>query len=386
MIGRLAAIAAVAGSALGAAIVLADEPAPTPRVPAVATAGATATPPPPRIEVRNAREVLRAPDPRGGAPWVVRRFTGVLPGTKHAIDCIQLGRVVDGRFGWLDGHDAFKPARPGSEWTTLCQSAPFLKRIGAQVVRFTTVDLATNAPRETVEWGLVAPGVTGVVPADAPRLTPEDGLVLRVTPGEAPPAMLTGTLEHADGRRTRFNRTDLPPRAKRRAQPVRGTEFVAAVAPDPAGGAPWGLIGSRSTKGGVCLQGPDALVGTRLGSVDYDFGVFFASPLVVALGCALDRVPTRAYPMRFDTLITGREGTSDEARRVERARIVFSGRLHPDVVSVTIRTPRDVRTLIPSPRAHAVLAVYAGRFPGANVTATARFRDGHTVTRKLYSE
>jgi hypothetical protein len=55
------------------------------------------------------------------------------------------------------------------------------------------------------------------------------------------------------------------------------------------------------------------------------------------------------------------------------------------VVTVTIRTPRDVRTLVPSAK-HAILAVYDGRFPGGKVTATARFKDGHEVTRTLYSE
>ena len=51
-------------------------------------------------------------------------------------------------------------------------------------------------------------------------------------------------------------------------------------------------------------------------------------------------------------------------------------------MSVTIRTPRDVRTLIPSEGF--VMAVYDGQFPGGKVTATARMRDGKEVTRSLY--
>ena len=35
-------------------------------------------------------------------------------------------------------------------------------------------------------------------------------------------------------------------------------------------------------------------------------------------------------------------------RRVDPARIVFDGTVHPDVQTVTIRTPRDVRTIVPS--------------------------------------
>ena len=102
-----------------------------------------------------------------------------------------------------------------------------------------------------------------------------------------------------------------------------------------------------------------------------------------------DRRPTRAYPMRITTGIWG-AGFADPRggveRRVDPARIVFHGTVHPDVQTVTIRTPRDVRTLVPSADAHAILAVYDGRFPGGTVTATARFKDGKEVTRSLYVE
>jgi hypothetical protein len=93
--------------------------------------------------------------------------------------------------------------------------------------------------------------------------------------------------------------------------------------------------------------------------------------------------------MRIDTLISGgfeQDPRGRIERRVESTRIAFWGRVHPDVVSVTIRTPRDVRTLIPSSRAHVILAVYDGHFPAGKVTATARMKDGREVTRTLYSE
>ena len=44
--------------------------------------------------------------------------------------------------------------------------------------------------------------------------------------------------------------------------------------------------------------------------------------------------------------------------------------MHPDVASVTITTPRDVRTLVPTSD-HAIIAVYDGLFPGGTATATA---------------
>jgi hypothetical protein len=203
--------------------------------------------------------------------------------------------------------------------------------------------------------------------------------------GEQPAGSLTGTVEHADGHRTRFNRVQLPPYKGERS--VAGTEFVAAQAPDPAGGTPWGFIGTRGTDGGLCLNNPGFLVGTRLGHVQDILGVFFSTGLAFLSRCG--REPTRGYPMPIDTLIAG--GIPDDSagrieRRVLSNRIVFWGRVYKDVVSVTIRTPRDVRTLVPSSRAHAILAVYDGRFPGGNVTATARLEDGREVTRTLYSE
>ena len=90
------------------------------------------------------------------------------------------------------------------------------------------------------------------------------------------------------------------------------------------------------------------------------------------------------------TTLTSSIDAGDPRGRIERrtqdTRLVFHGRVYPDVVSVTIRTPRDVRTLVPTSPAHAVLAVYDGLFPGGKVTATARFKDGREVTRSLYVE
>ena len=67
-------------------------------------------------------------------------------------------------------------------------------------------------------------------------------------------------------------------------------------------------------------------------------------------------------------------------------RVLVGGVAHPDVVSITLRTPRDVRTLIPSGRHHAILAVYEGAFPGGELTATALMRDGREVTRTLRAQ
>jgi hypothetical protein len=57
---------------------------------------------------------------------------------------------------------------------------------------------------------------------------------------------------------------------------------------------------------------------------------------------------------------------------------VFNGTARDDIKSVTIATPRDVRTLIPSRRAHAFIAVYDGTFPTGETVITTTFTDGTT--------
>jgi hypothetical protein len=384
MIAKLALVAALAGSAAGAAVVLADEPAPAPRVPAVRTAAPT--PGPPALPAAGVTIADRVNDPAGGAPWAVRRFTTTLRNGTTA-ECHELGRVAGDRFGWIDAAGSFKPVRAGSQRLPGdCRAPRALQKAGATLQRFTTVT-ADSEPLETVTFGAVAPAIRTIEPADEPPLRPSaGGVVLRIARGERGGAILTGTLVDRDGRRTRFNDVRMPP--VRGGEPRPGTRFVAARAPDPAGGIPWGVIGAEGGHGRICLSAPPGLVvGTRIGYVDTVLGIF--RPVPFAEPRCTGRSPTRAFPMRIDTLISSVGGDDPRGRierRVDSARIVFSGRVHPDVVSVTIRTPRDVRTLVPSSRAHAILAVYDGRFPGGKVTATARLKDGREVTRTLYSE
>jgi hypothetical protein len=53
------------------------------------------------------------------------------------------------------------------------------------------------------------------------------------------------------------------------------------------------------------------------------------------------------------------------------------------VVSVTLSTPSDVRTLRPAGPLHAILAVYDGFFLRGNITATVRLRDGRVETQEI---
>jgi hypothetical protein len=394
MIARLALLAALAGSAVGATVVLADDraAAPAPAVPTVTPPKMAGQPLPPPVDATDVRLVLRQADPAGGLPWGVRHFGTKAPGGQ-AVECYELGRLQDDRFGWVDGSGTFAVAPAGHFLLqSACQPARQLRKLGASVMRFTTLALprgGTPQPLETVSWGIAAPTVRALLPKGEPEIVPgELGLFLQIAKGEGTRQPLTGELDYSDGHRVAFNRMPEPRRDGE--TPVPGTNYVAARAPDPAGGEPWGLIASRGTKGGLCMSMTGRLVGTRLGNVDRRLGLFYSGPFEQMHYCGEARSkPTRAFPMRIDTGISG-GGEEDPRgrieRRVENTRIIFSGRVHADVVSVTIRTPRDVRTLIPSSPAHAILAVYDGRFPGGKVTATARMKDGREVTRTLYSE
>jgi hypothetical protein len=390
MIGKLALVAALAGSAIGAAAVLADDRAPAP-VPAVAAAGTPAEPTPPPVDARDVRVILRSPDPKGGLGWAVRRFDQTLRnGT--VVACYELGREGSDRFGWVGLDGVFRAARAGrSETPSLCRDAQVERAIGVSMQRFATLTQPENGspqPSEAVTFGIAAPTVARVLPADEPPLKPgADGIVLRIVTEEIPPGSLTGVTEYRDGHRVTFNHNDLPP--GRRERPLFGTESVAVRAPDPAGGEPWALIATRGDRGGVCLTYPGRLVGTRLGMIDRRLGVFHTTFLMdIALCPDPKRKPTRAFPMRLETSsssIGGDDPRGRIERRVLENRTVISGRVYEDVATVTIRTPRDVRTLVPAGRAHAIIAVYDGGFPTGKVTATARFKDGKEVTRSVYT-
>jgi hypothetical protein len=55
------------------------------------------------------------------------------------------------------------------------------------------------------------------------------------------------------------------------------------------------------------------------------------------------------------------------------------------VREVTIKSPRDVRTVLPSPRAHVFLVVYDGLFPTGDFVLTSMFADGSHVTQRIHA-
>jgi hypothetical protein len=145
----------------------------------------------------------------------------------------------------------------------------------------------------------------------------------------------------------------------------------------------------RGERGSTCATVREQPVGDAYAHVDDTLGVAFSTAFSTLGACRRRERPTRGFPMRLDTLVSGATPGGDGGRierRILDGRIVFFGTVYPDVLSVTITTPHDVRTLVPTPKHHAILAVYAGRFPGGVATATARLKNGRTFTRRLHVE
>jgi hypothetical protein len=160
-----------------------------------------------------------------------------------------------------------------------------------------------------------------------------------------------------------------------------------ARAPDPAGGLAYGLGGVRSDRGGWCLTQPQRVVGDRVGSVDFDLGTF-AEAFFPVTECSLPNDPLRErHPIgSVYSLGAGggpeveNAGAAARRARVERRTLpgttIVAGTARADVRSITIATPRDVRTIVPTSPAHAFIAVYDGGFPTGRIVTTAHFADG----------
>jgi hypothetical protein len=379
---RLAIAAALAGSAIGAAVVLAND-RPAPKVAAVGPAKTAPGDQRPPVHARDITIEARARDPGGGPPWAVRRFTA------PAAECVELGRIVNSAFGWIDGYGTFHPARAGRHATPdLCLPAESIRRIGAQPIATTTVTYPRDRsprPSRGIVWGIAAPDIRAIRAEGSPELdVTKRGAFLGV--GEQP-AQLSGTGEmvRRDGSIRRYDRG--PEYPKTVIAPKAGTTRVALEAPDPAGGLPWAILVADGPHGELCRSQPGRLLRNRLGVIERPLDTF--EPAFGELFCRhVPRPPTPAFPLRL-TAGNWSQGFGDDSRgRVERrvlqGRTTIGGEADPSVVSVTLRTPRDVRTLVPSRPDHMILAVYEGAFPAGNVTATAHLNDGRDVTRSVY--
>jgi hypothetical protein len=159
-----------------------------------------------------------------------------------------------------------------------------------------------------------------------------------------------------------------------------------ARAPDPDGGAPWGFAERGST-----FNGFGRIVEGRIAGIEEARGTVTDGPgnFEEGAGLGLGLTPQVQFHEQADEENEGIAGhvapltRAQTERRTLPGRTIITGIAQPDVASVTLTTPADVRTLRPSGPHHLIIAVYAGVFHQANPTATILLRDGKTITEPI---
>lgn len=393
---QIVAVVLSAGIAVGGATALLDRgDAQRAQAAPVAGVSRTAQQRVPMTPVGPVAIVARADDPGGDQGWALRRVTTRSRGTTYP--CLQLGRIDAGRFGWISPGQPFRRARFDQlDVPTLCGET-FYRGLPQLMTATLITDAATGVPQpaRTLVWGTLPPGFTSAVLSDGTRLPAgRHRAVLAVLPARRlEPVRLAGTLRTSAGRTRRFaypqvtRRSEAlrsirdPAQRQRLLQagtPVEDRIAIAARAPDPAGGAGWGVLTAPSTTGRVCISSPGRLVGDRLASIEPRLGIARPAPFA-ELNCLQRRAPTAAQPLRMDVAgfsVHDEDPVGTEQLRRLNDRTVLQGRTTADVRTVTITTSRDIRTLVPDPRTHMFLAVYDGSFPGEPFRVTATLRDG----------
>jgi hypothetical protein len=346
-------------------------------------------------------------DPDGGPAWAIRTYraerrTITRPARtlddyafRQAYLCVEFGRVLNGRFGWVYGDRRFRPYEPTAvDQLTQCTSR---KRPKETHRRDTIAQFPSPSEPEIVRgavWGMVAPGTRSATlvrgPGGAQRLELHDGAYLALIDPSVPRDDLRLVFRLAGGR-IDTTRVDRVPRLRGRPdEPIRGTERIEARAPDPAGGPGWGVAVANRRGGGACVLGAGPVVGDTIGGVDTDLALVTTGTFS-PLGCrAPGEGPSRERPLWVS--YGGGVDPDDRDPLLRRARIerrVQPGRFellaecHATVERVTIRSPRDIRTLIPSERGHVVFALYDGGFPAGELVLTAHLRDGGRFTERI---
>ena len=347
-------------------------------------------------------ETLRAPDPAGGPEWALRSWQGS-PNTRvgglrnERFICTELGVEWDGRLVEPSARPSDR-SQPVSVEEGRCNQAKDLVRMHYMLSLESFLDdpyAYTPVPTRAVLSGVLPPGASDpVLLGVGPRRA------LAVDANNAFLVVLPGSYWNAeprisyllDGRRV--GKPANPP--GRLYQPGTEPPVPQVRAPDPDGAAPWGFMATRN-----CSTAIGRIVAGRLAYIDLSDGVLKAGGEITGA-----RSSCAAHPEAFEPAALLREpvefneqqsdsganpfdrspqplGQPEIERRTLPGRTIITGVARNDVMSVTITTPSDVRTLRPAGPLHAILAVYAGYFLRGSITATVRLRDGHVQSEQI---
>ncbi len=362
--------------------------------------------PPISVPIRGTvRETLHASDPAGAPDWVLRswqgqpnpraRFGGSTP---SRFVCLQVGVRRRGALFEPGSGASSRPLAAGQEGEGLggCNGVAYVATHHpiVQVVSYTDRPYAyTPTPTRTVVAGMLPPQATHplLLGAGAPRELKTDAnhMYLAVLLGRYWDAPLrVSIVEHGH--------TIAPSAAS--TLPVPSVLMVPqARAPDPDGGAPWG---SAASPDGALSYG--RIVDGRLADVSERDGTVTNGPSGWGSGGpCVGRVRSKACPfvdrhppaVEFNVQSQAAQSFSEGTptmltppqieRRTLEGETVITGRAEPDVESVTLATPSDVRTLRPAGPQHVFIVVYSGEFFRGAITATIRLHDGRTVTQPV---
>ncbi|HET6505759.1 MAG TPA: hypothetical protein VFG42_03120 [Baekduia sp.] len=346
---------------------------------------------------RDVAIVARAADPAGGPAWALRTWRSVLtraaraPKVDHDLRCVQAGIERDGRLVLpLAGGrtETLLPRGPDASLGGGCIDTRWLSTHAATpTVRTTLADPTAPAPRATrvVVSGLVGPGVRsaqllGASARPQPLTLHRDGTYLTVLPARLAGRSLRVRIVRSDGRA----QTSPPSDTHAGGGQCRFDLAKGMKVADPDGAAPWAAVASRS--GSLVCRTLDQVVGGRLATIDAVEGT-------VRYGTGWLSSHTADLPGRGpltvevdgpgnEFLLGGPDATAPSAasnvRRTLPGRTLVTGEVAPEVTSITLRTPRDIRTI--RPVGGTFLAVYDGAFYSGEIVATAHIKNAMDVT------
>jgi hypothetical protein len=359
--------------------------------------------------VASVRDTQQAADPAGGPAWRLRSWQGrVDPRAKFGATahperfyCWQTGVPQAGGLvqpnpgGTAIALKVSDEAR--SEDTAQCMSA-----VGPTVETLTPTNDSypkdageySPVPVRTVVSGVVEPPATHAVllGAGAPRAIATDAnhSYLMVLEGRYWTAALRVRAYLPDGKTVTSSTESSGPQLQPQVR-----------APSPDGSAPWGFTRTSLCPSAWSISEIGRVVEGRFATVENNGqvgpgggGSSTGSPC----GTRNARLQERDEPLggtnAFDDVIgfqivhnqperTEPPTEAEVQRRTLPGATVIAGTAAPDVKSITLSTPADVRTVQPVGPSHVFIVVYDGDFYRGTFTATALLSDGRTVTQPI---